>query len=91
MTRNKETKYNILVTKHAKLAEKILDGNSDGNITFEELSQFLLSRGYNVKRVRGSHYHFRKEGSQPFNLQVSENGKAKRYQVKQVRDYFNAK
>ena len=39
----------------------------------------------------GSHYHFRKEGAQPFNLQVSENGKAKRYQVKQVRDYFNAK
>ncbi len=54
-------------------------------------SQFLLSRGYIVKRVRGSHYHFRKEGAQSFNLQVSENGKAKRYQIKQIRDYFNKK
>lgn len=76
------------MTKRDKLTEKILDGNSDGNITFEEITQFLLSRGYSVKRVRGSHYHFRKEGSQPFNLQTSENGKAKRYQVKQIRDYF---
>ena len=79
------------MTKRGKRTEKILDSNSDGNITFEELSQFLLSRGYSVKRVRGSHYHFRKEGEQPFNLQVSENGKAKRYQIKQIRDYFNKK
>ena len=76
------------MTKRDKLTEKILEGNSDGNITFEEITQFLLSRGYSVKRVRGSHYHFRKDGSQPFNLQASENGKAKRYQVKQIRDYF---
>ena len=76
------------MTMRDKLTEKILDGNSDGNITFEEITQFLLSRGYSLKRVRGSHYHFRKEGAQPFNLQEGENGKAKRYQVKQVRDYF---
>ena len=79
------------MTKRGKRTEKILDSNSDGNITFEELSQFLLSRGYIVKRVRGSHYHFRKEGEQSFNLQVSENGKAKRYQIKQIGDYFNKK
>ena len=60
------------MTKRDKLTEKILEGN----ITFEEITQFLLSRGYSVKRVRGSHYHFRKAGSQPFNLQTSENGKA---------------
>ncbi|QKK02845.1 MAG: type II toxin-antitoxin system HicA family toxin [Pseudomonadota bacterium] len=71
--------------KYQKLLSSILSGRSDANIEFDELCRLLERLGFE-QRVRGSHHIFRKSGvhERP-NLQ-STGGKAKPYQVKQVRE-----
>jgi predicted RNA binding protein YcfA (HicA-like mRNA interferase family) len=60
-------------------------GASDANVNFEELCQFLTRLGFN-ERIRGSHHIFTKEDIEEIlNLQPKQ-GKAKPYQVKQVRE-----
>lgn len=73
------------MSKFQKLLEKVLSGQSDANISFDELRQLLLRLGFD-ERTRGSHYVFRKEGieEQP-NIQA-DGSKAKVYQVRQVRN-----
>ncbi len=72
------------MSKHEKFRQKILEGNSDSNIAFEDLRIFLLSLGF-VERVKGSHHTFRKDGiDEKPNLQRDGN-KAKTYQIRQVR------
>lgn len=67
-----------------KLILKIFSGKSDSNIDFDELCHLLENLGF-VRRIRGSHNIFRKEGVfTRINLQKDGN-KAKPYQVKQVR------
>jgi hypothetical protein len=64
---------------------KVLLGASDANIPFEPLCQLLSSLGFE-KRVQGSHHIFSKDGVEEIlNLQPRQ-GKAKAYQVKQVRN-----
>ena len=68
-----------------KLLAKILSGASDENISFEQLCQLLIRLGFD-ERIRGSHHIFTKEGIEEIlNLQPKQ-GKAKAYQVKQVRE-----
>ncbi|MBE9248459.1 type II toxin-antitoxin system HicA family toxin [Dolichospermum sp. LEGE 00240] len=68
-----------------KLLAKILSGASDENISFEQLCQLLIRLGFD-ERIRGSHHTFTKEGVEEIlNLQPKQ-GKAKVYQVKQVRE-----
>ncbi len=70
--------------KYEKLLEQILLGNSDANVDFDELCQLLLRLGFET-RMRGSHHIFRKQGvAERINLQ-RDGGKAKVYQVRQVR------
>ena len=70
--------------KYEKLLLQILRGSSDTNIAFDDLRRLLLNLGF-VERTRGSHHIFRKEGiDERINLQRDE-GKAKAYQVRQVR------
>ena len=72
------------MTQHAKLVEKILRGGSDANIAFTGLCNLLYQLGFK-ERIRGSHHIFTKEGIEEIlNLQ-EKSGKAKPYQVKQVR------
>lgn len=67
-----------------KLVTKILDGSSDANIHFNELRALLSRIGF-AERIRGDHHIFTKEGvAEILNLQPK-GGKAKPYQVKQVR------
>lgn len=67
-----------------KLLATILRGASDANIAFEDLRQLLRHLGFD-ERNRGSHHMFRKQGVQELiNLQ-RDGGKAKVYQVRQVR------
>ncbi|HAK88035.1 MAG TPA: toxin HicA [Nitrospiraceae bacterium] len=71
--------------KHEKLLLKILSGDSDANIHFDDLCDLLKNLGFEV-RIRGSHRVFRKEGViEKINLQRDGN-KAKLYQVRQVRN-----
>jgi predicted RNA binding protein YcfA (HicA-like mRNA interferase family) len=67
-----------------KLLERILRGTSDTNIPFDGMCQLLQRLGFHM-RVRGDHHIFTKENVEEIlNLQPKE-GKAKPYQVKQVR------
>jgi hypothetical protein len=73
--------------KRAKLITKILKGKSDANIPFTELCRLLCDLGFE-ERIRGSHHIFAMPGIEEIlNLQ-SKGGKAKIYQVKQVRNMF---
>lgn len=73
------------VSQRDKLLAKILIGTSDANITFTELCQLLIYLGFE-ERIRGSHHIFSKDGVEEIlNLQPKR-GKAKAYQVKQVRE-----
>lgn len=73
------------MSKYAKLLLQILGGFSDTNVMFDSLRHLLLKLGFS-ERIRGSHHIFAKEGvSEILNLQ-EKSGKAKPYQVKQVRE-----
>jgi hypothetical protein len=73
------------MSQRDKLLVKILLGTSDANMPFELLCQLLCSLGLD-ERVRGSYHIFSKEGIEEIlNLQPKQ-GKAKAYQVKQVRN-----
>jgi hypothetical protein len=65
--------------------EQILGGKSDANIAFNDLCNLLLRLGFEM-RIGGSHHIFRMAGvEEKINLQ-RDGGKAKPYQVKQVRN-----
>ena len=67
-----------------KIIEKLLRGESDANIRFEELCHLLQAKGFRM-RVSGSHHIFTRAGvMERINIQ-REGSKAKPYQVRQVR------
>jgi hypothetical protein len=72
------------VSKVAKTLERVLRGNADANIRFNDLRTLLSHLGF-VERIRGDHHIFTRDGvAEILNLQPR-GGKAKAYQVKQVR------
>lgn len=69
-----------------KLLEKVLSGLSDKNIKFDDLKRLILRFGFDC-RIKGDHHIFAREGIvEIINLQPLKDGKAKPYQVKQVRN-----
>lgn len=71
--------------KDEKLLHQILGGQADANIAFSDLVRLLHRFGFEM-RVGGSHHSFRMAGiEEKINLQ-RDGGKAKPYQVKQVRN-----
>jgi predicted RNA binding protein YcfA (HicA-like mRNA interferase family) len=67
-----------------KTLDKLLRGDSDANVRFEELCHLLQAKGFRM-RVSGSHHIFTQAGvMERINLQC-EGAKAKPYQVRQVR------
>jgi hypothetical protein len=71
-----------------KILIKILSGVNDKNIRFQDLRKLILHYGF-TERIRGDHYIFTKENVfEIINLQPLKDGKAKPYQVKQVRKLF---
>ena len=68
-----------------EIIHKVLSGLSDKNIRFEDLRRLLLSFEFD-ERIKGDHHIFSKVGViEIINLQPLRDGKAKVYQVKQVR------
>jgi predicted RNA binding protein YcfA (HicA-like mRNA interferase family) len=67
-----------------KALEKLMTGQSDAGIDYDDRCNLLNRLGY-TSRQSGSHNIFRKSGFDLINLQKS-GGKAKPYQVRQVRD-----
>lgn len=69
---------------HTKLLQKILLAHSDTNIRFRELSALLRALGFE-ERIRGGHHIYtRHDIIEIINIQAKA-GKAKAYQVKQIR------
>jgi hypothetical protein len=67
-----------------KTLTAVLRGTSDANIDFRDLCGLLTGLSF-VERIRGSHHIFAREDiDEILNLQPK-HGKAKPYQVKQVR------
>ena len=74
------------MSKFQKLLFKLLSGTADKNFSFVDLKRILISFDFNF-RIKGSHHIFYQEGiDEIINLQEGEKGKAKPYQVKQVRE-----
>lgn len=72
------------MTRRDKAIALILRGSSDANISFADLVAVLKGVGFD-ERIRGDHHIFTREGVREIlNLQPR-HGKAKPYQVKQVR------
>lgn len=72
------------MSKSEKVRRKIIENESDANVSFEDLRNFLLSLGFE-ERVKGSHYSYRKSGI-PEKPNIQRDGsKAKSYQVRQVK------
>ena len=72
------------MSRAEKLFDKLIAGRNDANFPFDELCMLLTKLGYNARKTKGSHIIFQR-GSSFLNLQPSTSGKAKAYQVRQVR------
>lgn len=72
------------MSKYEKLRQKILQGRSDANVPFVDLCELLNHLGFE-ERISGSHHTFRKAGIEERPNLQRDNGKAKAYQVRQVR------
>ncbi len=71
--------------KIEKLLVAVLSGRSDGNIAFADLCSLLTRLGFST-RTKGSHHIYWREGiAEIINIQEKK-GKAKPYQVRQVRE-----
>ena len=68
-----------------KTLEKVIRGLSDSNIRFRDLRKMIMDIGFS-ERIKGDHHIFYRVGVEEIlNLQPLKDGKAKTYQVKQVR------
>src|SRR5215207_4864642 len=70
---------------HGKLLQRIVSGNSDANISFDDLLKAMRHLGFEC-RIKGSHYIFhRADIPEILNFQPKGH-EAKAYQVKQLRE-----
>jgi len=72
------------MNKAEKIFEKLMSGQNDANFSFDDLCTLLTKLGYTARKTKGSHIILQR-GSSFLNLQPSTGGKAKAYQVRQVR------
>lgn len=74
--------------KYDDIYADVMSGKRDSNIKFTDLQGLLEHLGFS-KRVRGDHFiYWMEEYPDIINVQLLGN-KAKPYQVKQIRRYFN--
>jgi hypothetical protein len=77
------------MSRAAKALARVVQGNADANIAFDDLCGLLRYLGFN-ERVKGSHHIFTRDGiAEILNLQSKKGGKLKPYQVAQVRDVIS--
>lgn len=68
------------------ILKNVLSALSDKNTKFSDLRKLILNLDFS-ERIKGSHHiFFKKNITEIINLQSLKNGKAKAYQVKQVRN-----
>ena len=75
------------MSKIEKLLLKLLAGNSDSNFSIDELKTILLQLGFYERKGAGSHILYKRDGiGELINIQSDTGGKAKAYQIKQIRN-----
>jgi hypothetical protein len=72
------------MSRAEKLFDKLMAGQTDANFPFVDLCLLLTKVGYTGRKTKGSHIIFQR-GPSFLNLQPTSGGKAKTYQVRQVR------
>jgi hypothetical protein len=73
------------MSRWEKTKEQVVSGTSDANIGFDDICNMLTNLGFK-ERIKGSHHIFTRQNVvQIINLQPDGNGKAKKYQVRQMR------
>jgi len=72
------------MSKAEKLFDKLIAARNDANFPFDDLCTLLVKLGYIARKTKGSHIIFQR-GPSFLNLQPTTGGKAKSYQVRQVR------
>ena len=75
------------MSKPAKTLAKILGGDSDANIRFEDACGLLGRLGFKL-RVGGGHHIFTRAGIETLIDLQPRQGKCKPYQIRQVREVF---
>jgi predicted RNA binding protein YcfA (HicA-like mRNA interferase family) len=74
------------MTTKERLRKKLMEGKSDKNFSFKELCTLVEQVGFTLRRGKGSHSVYHKDGvTEIVNLQPSRGGKAKPYQVRELR------
>ena len=77
------------MSKKEKLILRLLAGNSDANFDLDDLVNILIRLSFDERKTGGSHRIFTLKGIEGIiNLQKTKDGKAKAYQVKQVREFL---
>ena len=71
--------------KFEKNLRRVLSGESDANISFTDLCLLLKRLGFK-EHISGGHHNFRREGVRKILTLQPQGNKAKRYQVRQVRE-----
>ena len=72
------------MTNFEKLIARLLRGQSDADIDFDDLRKLLVRLGFE-EHIRGSHHIFRKAGIEERPNLQRDGRNAKPYQVRQVR------
>ncbi len=78
------------MSKVEKLFERLMAGRTDASFSFDDLCALLTKLGYTARLTKGSHIIFQREDSF-LNLQRGVGGKAKAYQVRQVRSELESR
>ena len=73
------------MSKFEKVLGRVLSGESDANIAFDDLCYLLGRLGFK-EHISGGHHNFRREGVREIVTLQPQGNKAKRYQVRQVRE-----
>jgi hypothetical protein len=72
------------MSRAERVFDKLMSAQNDANFSFDDLCTLLTKLGYTARKSKGSHIIFQR-GQSFLNLQPSTGGKAKAYQVRQVR------
>jgi predicted RNA binding protein YcfA (HicA-like mRNA interferase family) len=79
------------MSRQEKLLAKFLAGKSDNNFSFSEFVTVIIHAGYRHERTTGSHAVFSHPTFPTVNIQPRSDGKAKSYQMRQVREILRSK
>ena len=72
------------MSRSEKLLANLMGGQQDADFSFDQLCALLIKFGYTMRKAKGSHVIFQ-QGASFLILQAASDGKAKAYQVRQVR------